>query len=351
MRRTARSSANSSLTALVACLALAATASAQERVMVVGFDANGDPLLNAHVEPTARGSVTEWRRCAPGGSPCVPLPQGAYDAAATNARLDRTTGRRPAAPGETPAGTTFEAAFVVDGVPSTVRTQPWTGRMTIAALPGAGSDLKVGALRTWQEATIAGGWNPAPPVTPYYGSTGDYYVCPLPTGGDCMRVGTRRMRARYAGWYVFTTHMRSWIDPGVPIAIPSVALAGDGPVHLTLSPTGQVSGLSSTSAALGPICCVGVTTIEPPVTPPAAPKATIKSRARSRNGWTVVGSVTCAQRCRVMLTVRGGGKRVVRRSFSGQGKRSLSVPRRRGRLRVSVLVDARPVAAGTTEAR
>jgi hypothetical protein len=64
-----------------------------------------------------------------------------------------------------------------------------------------------------------------------------------------------------------------------------------------------------------------------------------------------VGSVICAARCTVELTVRGARKPAARRRFSGQGRMALSVPARHGRLRVTVLVDGTPVASGTTEAR
>jgi hypothetical protein len=330
-------------------LLLASSASAQERVVVVGFDDSGDPLLNAHVEPTARGSVTEWRRCAPDGSPCVPLPQSAYDAAAGK-RLDSRAGRRPAAPGDTPAGTTFEAAFVVDGVPSTVRTQPWTGHMMVAAQSSAGPNLSAGAAVSFTRPIYSGGWNPAPPESPY-ASSGAYYVCPQLTGGDCYSISTPRLRARYGGWYVFTQYTLAWRDPGLPVAVPSAAPAGDFPVRLTLSPTGSVDRLAATSGAQGPICCpTPFVIIEPPILDPVRPTATITARAPRRKGRTVVGSVTCGI-CTVQLTVRGGGRAAVKRTIKAKGKTALTVPVRRGRLRVTVIVDGRPVAAGTTEAR
>jgi hypothetical protein len=54
---------------------------------------------------------------------------------AANRQFVHAAGYLPVVAGDAAPGTTFEAAFVVDGVPSTLRTQPWNGRLTIAVPP------------------------------------------------------------------------------------------------------------------------------------------------------------------------------------------------------------------------
>ncbi len=150
---------------------------------------------------------------------------------------------------------------------------------------------------------------------------------------------------RFAGWYLFATHYRWWTDDSL-----AVDYAARFPKEFAAA--GAIDGLSATSPAAGPVCCVpAAPTISAPVRP-AAPTAEIRSRARRSKSRLVVGAVTCAQRCVVGLSVRGGHRATIRRSFTAApGQTSLTVPLRRGRLSVRVAVDGKLVAAGATVAR
>jgi hypothetical protein len=136
---------------VVAALALLPAAPAYGADLLVGetIDGAGDPGLSAAVVPWEGGTL-EWRRCADGGSVCEPLPMSAYGSAGENSRI--------AYPGETPAGTVFEAVATKDGTDTKVRTVVWQGRIASTAPPVLQGEPAVGKTVTVSPGSWSGGW-------------------------------------------------------------------------------------------------------------------------------------------------------------------------------------------------
>jgi hypothetical protein len=250
-----------------------------------------------------------------------------------------------AAPGETPAGTSFEAVYDLDGVISTVRTPVWTGRVAAATPPAIVGELVVGGRYDVQWATWTGGWAPSEWGPDH--SHVSVIACPAPEGGDCWRID--RLDQRWAGWYLFAAESRH--------AANTVDLAGmiDTPYRVGRDWRPDTGGTRAVSAPAGPVCCVAPPPPAPPVvsqpTTKAPPRVSIRARALRRHGRLIVGRVSCVSRCAVRLTVSGGGRKPIRRVLTAHGAKALTVPVRHGRLRVRVVVDGKLVAAGRTFAR
>ncbi len=329
------------LTAL-AVLLTAAPAAQAETYVAYGHSATGDPTVTAGIIQGWAGAdrVVELRSCPPDGSACTPLPESAY----SSIRDDRIA----AVPGETAAGTTFEAAFEVAGAPMTRRTAIWMGRPR-SATPASVSNALVGQRAQVTPGTWSGGWTDSADVTgPRF--IGHYlFVCRDPSGTDCFTVGwhtqrSERLTQRWAGWYLF---VKESFDTGVrdPTApIPVIAAPRRVPDLGALTPW------TSRSAPVQ-ICCVLPAPAAVVPKSAALPTASIPVRARrSRDGRLRVARVRCAVRCAVRLTVIGGGRTVVR-ALTVRGPRSLAVPGRRGVYRVRVVVDGKQLASGRSRAR
>jgi hypothetical protein len=87
---------------------------------------------------------------------------------------------------------------------------------------------------------------------------------------------------------------------------------------------------------------------------PKAPKVTLRKRVLRSGKRVTVGSITCATRCRVRLTV-GDGRRTLRRNLTVTGTTRLALVngsklRKRVRLRVTVTVDGKRVKTGRVRA-
>jgi hypothetical protein len=299
-------------------------------------DRSGDPGLAAAVSPS-EGVTLEWRRCPDGGTVCEPLPASA-DVPVRNGRV--------ASPGETPAGTVFEAVATKDGVETKVRTRPWQGRLTWTVSPTLQGEAAVGRTVTAAPGTSGGGWGQDWQSPAFSNAPRDrIYACREPTGGDCWLIayGTSvALEPRWAGWYLFA-------EQNGPTSIPwcvsilgcavSVALAAP-PVHIGPQP-GQTAALS---APFGPVAAAPV----PAPRETKAPAASIRTRAVRRNGRLLVGRVSCETRRSVQLKVSGGGRRAVQRTLSVTGVKSLTIPVRRGKLKVRVVVDGKLLASGRT---
>jgi hypothetical protein len=279
------------------------------------YDEHGDPLLMARRD--APGTFAGYRSCPAGGSPCTPL---------TSAR-----------PGPTAAGTTFEAVFMDGGVETTLRTPEWNGRATAVTPPAGTGQLRVGSTLQLSKGSWSGGW--AGPGGDF--SLLEFVLCREPTGGDCWIPG--ELTQRWAGWSAFVVEYRYRVG----------TVFADGAVDPRPT-TWRPGGAPTLNAAtlLGTVCCVPPVQAPLAVTPApsTAPTATIRARAVRSHGRLLVGNVTCALRCAVRLTVSGGGRTVVR-TLGVQGKASLTVPLRHGKLKVSVLADGKPIASGRTVAR
>jgi hypothetical protein len=331
------------LTAL-AVLLIAAPAARAEISLGYGHLATGDPLLLAGVTPTGDERVVEWRVCPPDGSACTLLPASASRVARQCPGSQRSC-ELVARPGESVAGTTFEAVFEVNGVRTTRRTPAWTGRPTSVA-PASLSNVVLGLRPRITPGTWSGGWSPSPDVFLAH----PVFVCRDVGGTDCLgleqgRAGVEPLLQRWAGWYLFVDEVfvsPIW-DPTAPVNV--IAPVHRIPRLRALTPT------LSRSAPV-PICCVPP---EPAASNPlvrrTSPTASVRARAqRGRDGRLHVARVHCAVSCAVRLTVSGGGRTVVR-LLTVRGERSLAVRGRRGTFRVRVVVDGRTLADGRSRAR
>ena len=252
-----------------------------------------------------------------------------------------------ALPGETAAGTTFEAAFEIDGALTTRRTVAWMGRPTISA-PMSVSNAVVGQRARVTRGTWSGGWITSPELRNYAYLGQFLFVCRDLSGTDCFTVGHETeisdpFAQRFAGWYLFVDEVfNSGVrDPFAPIPVIEVPrrvprLPATGPLRARPAPV--------------QVCCVLPAPAAVETKRAAAPTASIRARARrGRDGQLHVARVRCAVRCAVRLTVAGGGETVVR-TLSVRGQRSLAIPARRGSLRVRVVVDGARLATGRSRA-
>jgi hypothetical protein len=274
---------------------------------------------------------------------CEPLPASAYGVTQEDVRV--------AAPGETPAGTVFEAVATKEGVETTARTRPWQGDVSSITTPTLQGDAAVGKTVTAAPGAWVGGW--PPPATSVISSQPQTLACTEPTGGECwwIATGTVVLEPRWVGWYLFA---REIVWPGdarcsfVPCPV-SVIAKPVLPARADLAP-GPLVGLS---APLGPIAgpqppwvLQGCVCLSPP-----APKASIRARALRSKGRLHVGRVSCAARCSVQLKVSGGKRRAVYLRFTMTGAEALTVPVRHGKLNVRVRVNGKLVTSRPTLAR
>jgi hypothetical protein len=333
------------LTAL-AVLLVAAPAARAEISLEYGHLDTGDPLLLARVAPSGDERVVEWRVCPPDGSACTPPPAPASRVAWQCPGSQRSCAL-VAQPGESVAGTTFEALFEVNGVLTTRRTPAWTGRPT-SGVPASVSHVVLGQRPRITPGTWSGGWSLSPHVTAFLAQ--GVFVCRDVAGTDCLRLergdaGLARLLQRWAGWYLFVDEffVSGLTDPTLPAT--AIAPVRRIPRLPALTPT------RSRSAPVH-ICCV---LPEPAASNPpwrrAPPTASVRARAqRGRDGRLHVARVRCAVSCAVRLTVAGGGRTVVR-LLTVRGERSLAMRGRRGTYRVRVVVDGRTLARGRSRAR
>jgi hypothetical protein len=206
--------------------------------------------------------------------------------------------------------------------------------------------LALGATLTPVAAQWSGGWGDDV-------SQLSLFACRTDAGEDCRYVAGA-LRDDYAGMYVFAVDARRANNDHVGLAPP------DGSAYPLPSPTATVS----VSAASGPIAVAsqdapaivpprstqggGATTTTP--TKAKAPKVTLRKRVLRAGKRLTVGSITCATRCRVRLSV-GDGRRTVKRTLSVRGTTRLALVngtklRKKVRLRVVVTVDGKRLKTG-----
>jgi hypothetical protein len=326
------------LTTFVVFTLMAAPASAADLRIAETFDDAGDPGLAAFVwDPAAE---LEWRRCADGGPVCEPLP-GTVDTGPYMTRL-------VAFPGETPAGTVFEAVATTAGVETRVRTRAWQGRVRATSAPTLQGEAAAGKTVTVAQGTWAGGWGPVPEL-----ATSDaIYACSNPVGTDCWLIeygSTVVLDPRWAGWYLFAQerHFAGNAFCHSAFGCSQFAALAAPPLRLEL----RTGATVARSAPLGPVTAPPPAAAPPPVIAARevkAPSASIRARAVRRNGRVVVGRVHCETRCTVRLRVSGGNRRKLDRTFRVTGVKRLTAPMRRGKLTVKVTVDGKLVASGRT---
>lgn len=209
----------------------------------------------------------------------------------------------------------------------TRRTPAWRGTPWVERAPSLSGAPAVGQIvratrGEWAESGWAWGWPGG-----WKNDASTFIVaCRTADGKDCIRITDSyplsvKLDAAWAGRYLFaTTHIYFW--NGV------VGLQFAGAPH----PIGDLSSgpLVARSAPLGPV---------------AISTASVRHRALRVNGGLSVGRVTCPTRCKVKLTVSGGGK-TTRRTFSVKGTKALTIPRRYGTLKVKIVVDGKTLAGG-----
>ena len=175
-------------------------------------------------------------------------------------------------------------------------------------------------------------------------------ACRNPAGTECFSLAgpSTELSQRWAGWYLFVDETRSfdgswsWLFPR---PVPSMFALPDR--------LDRLRGLGPNQSRSAPVqvCCVlPAPAADAPAVRPASPTASVRARAQRRNGRLHVARVRCAVRCAVRLTVTGSDGTFVR-SLSVQGARSLSIPPRRGVLRVRVIVDGKVLAGGRSRTR
>ena len=157
-------------------------------------------------------------------------------------------------------------------------------------------------------------------------------------------------RARYA----FAVDARRANNDHVGLAPPDGAVYPLPSRTATVSVSAAAGPIATTAADAPPIPAPGAPGGSPPTTPTTpkakAPKVTLRKRALRSGKRLTVGSITCATRCRVRLSV-GDGRRTLKRTLSVRGTTRLTIVngsklRKKVRLRVVVTVDGKRLASG-----
>ena len=308
------------IAAVVAALVVPATAGAQAPTGLWSLASDGHPRVGNNLP----ASVDGLRACVAGGG-CTELDDIAL----------------PFEPGETAAGTVFEADIF--GV--TQRSRAWTGRVDSTLEPTMRGTLALGATLTPVAAEWTGGWGDDV-------SQPALYVCRTEGGDGCVAFAGA-VRAEHAGRYVFAVDARRANNDhaaqpqadGAAVTLPSRTAivsvsAAAGPLASSAAdapaiPAPRVPGSSSPTTT----------------TPKAkAPKVTLRKRVLRSGKRLTVGSITCVTRCRVQLSV-GDGRRTAKRTLSVRGTTRLTIVngsklRKKVRLRVVVTVDGKRLKTG-----
>jgi hypothetical protein len=309
------------IVAVVAALVVPATAGAQAPTGLWSLSSDGHPRVG-NALPV---SVDALRYCASGGG-CTELDDISL----------------PYEPGDVAAGTFYEAD--VFGV--TQRSTVWTGRVGSTLEPTMRGTLALGATLTPVAAQWTGGWGDDV-------SRLSLYICRSEGGDDCV-FSTGAVRAEHNGRYAFSVDSRAAKNDHVPASPADGATAILPSRTATVAVSAAAGPISSTAAGAPPIPAPKAPGGSPgttPTTPKAKkPKVTLRKRALRSGKRLTVGSITCATRCRVRLSV-GDGRRTVRRSLSVSGMAQLRIVnasklRKKVRLRVVVTVDGTRLKTG-----
>jgi hypothetical protein len=304
-------------------------------LLVVTAPAYGDGFNDWEADGTDLAPSYSWRSLGPfpdydtvrvfrcsGGGACDSTPLQWHPA----------TYRDSVDVGAFPPGDVFEGRWFKDGtVVHTARTPVWLGTPHVTHTPAVQGRLVVGSTLTLVPGQWAGGWGP-----PWGASTyGRIYVCHSPDATDCFVLDPQAavLEARWQGWYAFAT---SSFYSGRTSAIPAMAPW----VYPYAQPRIFMSRLSH-SGPLGPIAAPD----------PPSPSAWIRGGALRRDGWLRIARVTCAAPCNVTFTVSSRGRKTLRQTLTVSGMQALVIRPRRGTLRVSITVNGKVLAAGTSRWR
>jgi hypothetical protein len=308
------------IAAVAAALLVPATAGAQAPTGLWSLAPDGHPRVGNNLP----ASVDGLRACPPSG-PCQEIDDLAL----------------PHDPGETAAGTVFEAD--VFGVEQ--RSRAWTGRVGSTLEPTMRGTLALGGTLTPVAAQWSGGWGDDV-------SSLALYVCRTEGGDDCVASGGQ-LRAEHQGRYAFAVDTRRATNDHALPAQADGAAAGLPSRTATISVSAAAGPIATTAAAAPAIPAPRVPGgSSPGTTTPKAkkPKVTLRKRVLRKGKRVTVGSITCATRCRVRLTV-GDGRRTLRRNLTVTGIKPLVIVngsklRKKVRLRVTVTVDGKRLKTG-----
>ena len=309
------------IVAVVAALVVPATAGAQAPTGLWSLSSDGHPRVGNGLPV----SVDALRYCVSGGG-CTELDDISL----------------PYEPGDVAAGTFYEAD--VFGV--TQRSRAWTGRVSATLTPTMRGTLALGATLTPVAAEWSGGWGDDVSLL-------SLYVCRTEGGDDCV-FSTGAVRAEHNGRYAFSVDWRAANNDHLGTPPPDGAAATLPTRTATVAVSAPAGPISSTAVDAPPIPAPKAPGSSPgttPTTPKAKkPKVTLRKRALRSGKRLTVGSITCATRCRVRLSV-GDGRRTVRRSLSVTGTAQLKIVnasklRKKVRLRVVVTVDGTRLKTG-----
>jgi len=270
--------------------------------------ADGNPSLVANFRPDGSFATPSWAVCAPGEAACVP-------AGGTNQFVE---------PGPEPAGTTFEASATYAGTTYTARSHPWQGTVAAIAPPTLTGVPKVGTVVTPHTGSWTGGWS------------GDFDLshveaCRTRDGRGCTTISyphafrdryAARIDPRFSGDWLFALDERY----GRGTVFTAVGILW--PFGIPPTPPGPTV---SRSAPLGPVTGPALRLRDHPLL--------------QRDDRLLVGTATCAHRCRVGLRVIAMAGHSAHVSLLVRGTRSLTVPA--GRLRFEHGATIRVQIAGT----
>ena len=281
---------------------------------------DGNPLIGVGLPV----DLDELRACPPGGA-CETV----------NVR------DLPVEPGAAASGTVFEADLF--GV--TERSRPWQGQLAQTLAPTMAGTLAIGGTITPTAGRWSGGW-------PDDYSVLRLHVCRTAAGEECVH-GSGTLTASQVGWYVFAVDTRTAATATVPKPPPEgapFALPASATTVAFSAPAGPIASRAQDAPRIVPPTGAGGNspTQGGGTTKPKAPKVTLRKRVLRKGARVTVGSITCAVRCKVKLSV-ADGRRTLTRNLSVRGTAQLAIVkgsklRKTVRLRVTVTVDGRRLA-------
>lgn len=312
--------------AVVLVSAIAGTATAQQaQITQLLFTTSGDPELVASPTPDGEaGEVVAWRKCPPGAA-CEDVPMERPD-------------DRQIAPGDVPAGTTFEVDVRSSGTGQTTtdRSPPWGGQVTPTRAPAAEGTIRVGGIVHPIAAEWTGGWGDDRSVV-------GLEVCRRSTGSGCETLSSTRggvptcprtaavIGHRYRGWWVRAVDWRVPADMEFPDVGYSRAR------EIPVPPSDRTA---ARSAFVGRVARRGAGFAEC-----RRPRISIYRAARRRGGRLEFGTVRCVSACEVVLTVRHGRRLTRRTQEPHPDRNTVAIPARTrigvDRGRVTIVVNSR----------
>lgn len=279
--------------ALAMVLAVPSLAGAQspQRDTRVDYYINtaGEGVLIATPTPDDWGEPT-WRECPPDGSGC---------------RFVGTVGQRTLRVGNPPAGTRFEATMTGNGMSITRQSDPWRGTLRHSRAPRVEGPIRAGALVHPKPARWVGGWGFERPLL-------QLAACRSPRGRSCEALAETELwdkcgRAgavidpRYQGWYLRVADQRyarvPIFPPVRPKRLSEIAVRRAGP-NVAVAVVGRIKAPGGPRASR----CNGVRSYLWPMAR--------TERSFERGGERIVARVACPRRCRAVVTLRQGKRRV-----------------------------------------